>query len=125
MKLIQSPHTPAPAGHYSHAVESSGLIFVSGVLPGQPAEGEVESFERQVRASFKHCADILKATNNTLNDVVQCTAYIVGVANWPAFNAIYAEIFGAHKPARAVVPVPELHYGFMVEIQLVVEKHSL
>jgi enamine deaminase RidA (YjgF/YER057c/UK114 family) len=49
----------------------------------------------------------------------------VGVANWPAFNAIYAEIFGAHKPARAVVPVPELHYGFMVEIQLVVEKHSL
>lgn len=122
MKLIHSPHTSAPAGHYSHAVESEGLIFVSGVLPGKPAEGEVDSFERQVRASFKHCANILKATNNTLNDVVQCTAYIVGVSNWPEFNAIYADIFGEHKPARAVVPVPELHYGFMVEIQLVVEK---
>lgn len=122
MKLIQSPHTSAPAGHYSHAVESNGLIFVSGVLPGKPAEGEADSFERQVRASFKHCANILKATNNTLNDVVQCTAYIVGVSNWPEFNAIYADIFGEHKPARAVVPVPELHYGFMVEIQLVVEK---
>jgi 2-iminobutanoate/2-iminopropanoate deaminase len=124
MKLIQSPHTLAPAGHYSHAVESNGLIFVSGVLPGKPAEGEADSFERQVRASFKHCANILKATNNTLNDVVQCTAYIVGVSNWPEFNAIYADIFGEHKPARAVVPVPELHYGFMVEIQLVVEKKS-
>ena len=116
MKLIQSPHIPAPAGHYSHAVESGGLIFVSGVLPGQPAEGETDSFERQVRASFRHCANILKATNNTLNDVVQCTAYIVGVSNWPEFNAIYADIFGDHKPARAVVPVPELHYEFKVEI---------
>ena len=122
MKLIHSPHTSAPAGHSSQAAESAGLIFVSGVLPGKPAEGEVDSFERQVRASFKHCANILKATNNTLNDVVQCTAYIVGVSNWPEFNAIYADIFGEHKPARAVVPVPELHYGFMVEIQLVVEK---
>lgn len=124
MKLIQSPHTPAPAGHYSHAVDAGGLIFVSGVLPGKPAEGEVDSFERQVRASFKHCANILKATNNTLSDVVQCTAYIVGVANWLEFNAIYADIFGEHKPARAVVPVPELHYGFLVEIQLVVEKKA-
>jgi reactive intermediate/imine deaminase len=124
MKLIQSPYSPAPAGHYSHAVEAEGLIFVSGVLPGKPAEGEVDSFERQVRASFKHCANILKATNNSLSDVVQCTAYIVGVANWPEFNAIYADIFGEHKPARAVVPVPELHYGFMVEIQLVVEKKA-
>lgn len=124
MKLILSPHTPAPAGHYSHAVESGGLIFVSGVLPGKRAEGEIDSFERQVRASFKHCSNILKATNNTLSDVVQCTAYIVGVSNWPEFNAIYADIFGDHKPARAVVPVPELHYGFMVEIQLIVEKKS-
>ena len=124
MNLIQSTHTPAPAGHYSHAVEAGGLIFVSGVLPGKAAEGEVDNFERQVRASFMHCANILKATNNTLEDVVQCTAYIVGVQNWPAFNAIYADIFGSHKPARAVVPVPELHYGFMVEIQLVVEKKA-
>jgi reactive intermediate/imine deaminase len=124
MKLIQSPHAAVPVGHYSHAVEAGGLIFVSGVLPGKAAEGDVDNFERQVRASFMHCANILKATNNTLEDVVQCTAYIVGVQNWPAFNAIYADIFGSHKPARTVVPVPELHYGFMVEIQLVVEKKA-
>lgn len=124
MKLIHSPFTATPAGHYSHAVEAGGLIFVSGVLPGKPAEGEVDSFERQVRASFMHCSNILKASDCTLNDVVQCTAYIVGVSNWPEFNMIYADIFGEHKPARAVVPVPELHYGFMVEIQLVVENKN-
>jgi enamine deaminase RidA (YjgF/YER057c/UK114 family) len=124
MKLIQSPYTAPPAGHYSHAVESNGLIFVSGVLPGLAGPGEVDNFERQVRACFMHCANILKASNCTLSDVVQCTAYIVGVANWPQFNTIYADIFGAHKPARAVVPVPELHYGFSVEVQLVVEKKA-
>jgi enamine deaminase RidA (YjgF/YER057c/UK114 family) len=50
--------------------------------------------------------------------VVQCTAYIVGVANWPEFNRLYAERFGDHRPARAVVPVPELHHGFLVELQM-------
>jgi 2-iminobutanoate/2-iminopropanoate deaminase len=104
MKLIHSPYTSTPAGHYSHAVETGGMIFVSGVLPGKPAEGEVDSFERQVRASFKHCANILKASDCTLNDVVQCTAYIVGVSNWSEFNTIYADIFGGQKTARARAP---------------------
>ena len=124
MKFIQSPKVPAPAGHYSQAVEAAGLVFVSGVLPGKPPEGETDSFERQVRASFAQCSNILNAAGCTLSDVVQCTAYLVGVERWPEFNAIYAEIMGDHKPARAVVPVPELHYGFLIEIQLVAEKKN-
>ena len=44
--------------------------------------------------------------------------YIVGVDHWPAFNDIYARFMGPHKPARAVVPVPELHHGFLVEVQM-------
>ncbi len=122
MKFIQSSKGPAPAGHYSQAVEAAGLVFVSGVLPGKPPEGEKDSFERQVRASFAQCSNILNAAGCELSDVVQCTAYLVGVERWPEFNAIYAEIMGQHKPARAVVPVPELHYGFLIEIQLVAEK---
>ena len=124
MKFIQSPKVPAPAGHYSQAVEAAGLVFVSGVLPGKPPDGEKDSFERQVRASFAQCTNILNAAGCALNDVVQCTAYLVGVGRWPEFNAIYAEIMGDHKPARAVVPVPELHYGFLIEVQLIAEKKS-
>jgi 2-iminobutanoate/2-iminopropanoate deaminase len=124
MKFIQSPKVPAPAGHYSQAVEAAGLVFVSGVLPGKPPEAEKDSFERQVRASFAQCSNILNAAGCELSDVVQCTAYLVGVERWPEFNAIYAEIMGDHKPARAVVPVPELHYGFLIEIQLVAEKKN-
>jgi reactive intermediate/imine deaminase len=124
MKFIQSPKVPAPAGHYSQAVEAAGLVFVSGVLPGKLPEGETDSFERQVRASFAQCTNILNAAGCTLNDVVQCTAYLVGVERWPEFNAIYADIMGSHKPARSVVPVPELHYGILIEIRLVAEKKN-
>jgi reactive intermediate/imine deaminase len=124
MKFIQSPKVPAPAGHYSQAVEAAGLVFVSGVLPGKPPEGVKDSFERQVRASCAQCTNILNAAGCELSDVVQCTAYLVGVDRWPEFNAIYAEIMGDHKPARAVVPVPELHYGFLIEVQLIAEKKS-
>lgn len=68
---------------------------------------------------MQKCAHILEAVGLTLADVVQCTAYIVGIDNWPRFNGVYAGIMGEHRPARAVVPVPELHYGYKVEIQLI------
>ena len=47
------------------------------------------------------------------------TAYIVGVENWPRFNGVYAAKLGEARPARTVVPVPELHYGYLVEIDAV------
>ena len=122
MELITAPDVAAPKGHYSHAVAAGDLIFVSGILPDPVSDGEPESFERQVRAVFARCKQILAATDASLAHVVQCTAYISDVALWPEFNEIYASIFGAHKPARAVVPVPALHYGFQVEIQVVAQR---
>jgi 2-iminobutanoate/2-iminopropanoate deaminase len=47
------------------------------------------------------------------------TAFIVGVANWPAFNSTYAEMMGPARPARSVVPAPELHHGYLIEIEAV------
>ena len=120
MKLIQAPGLPAPAGHYSQAVEANGLVFLSGVLPQQgTVDPSVHSFDAQCESVFDQCEQILQAAGCGFGDVVQCTVYIVGVAHWPVFNAIYARRFGVHKPARAVVPVPELHYGFSVEVQMV------
>jgi 2-iminobutanoate/2-iminopropanoate deaminase len=49
--------------------------------------------------------------------MLKVTVYIVGVELWPAFNTIYAELMGEARPARAVVPVPELHHGYLVEIE--------
>jgi 2-iminobutanoate/2-iminopropanoate deaminase len=123
MELIQSPELPAPAGHYSQAVEANGLVFLSGILPS-PATIDplVHSFEQQCESVFDQCEKILRAAGCGLHDVVQCTVYMVGVDHWPAFNALYARIFGAHKPARAVVPVPALHFGFLLEVQIVAQR---
>lgn len=121
MQLIHSQKVPEPKGHYSHAVVSNGLMYVSGILPEPAHAGQENSFERQVRSVFTRGQLILEAGNSSLQQVVQCTAYIADVAHWAQFNEIYAEIFGQHKPARAVVPVAHLHYGFLVEVQLVAE----
>jgi reactive intermediate/imine deaminase len=125
MELIQSPELPAPAGHYSQAVAAGGLVFVSGVLPALAAIDPASAFEQQCASVFDQCEKVLRAAGCGFADVVQCTAYIAGVDHWPAFNAAYARVFGAHKPARAVVPVPALHHGFLVELQLVAELPKL
>jgi reactive intermediate/imine deaminase len=123
MEFIQSPELPSPAGHYSQAVAAGGLVFLSGILPMAAEVDPARSgFEAQCASVFEQCEKVLRAAGCGFADVVQCTAYVVGVEHWPAFNAAYARVFGHHKPARAVVPVPALHYGFLVEVQLVAQR---
>ncbi len=120
MKTIFTPDAPTPGGHYSQAVEANGFLYVSGMLPTLTTpHGDMDSFEDQVRSVLQHCERVLDAAGYSLNDVVQCTVYIVGLDRWSTLNKIYAEWFGSHKPARAVVPVPELHHGALVELQMV------
>ena len=121
MKFIATAAAPTPAGHYSQAVESAGLVFVSGMLPTGNNQPPL-SFEEQVHSALDHCSAVLAAAGCSFSNVVQSTVYLVGVEHWPTFNRLYAERFGEHRPARAVVPVPALHHGFLVEIQLVAEQ---
>ncbi len=119
MRAIFTEEAPAPAGHYSQAVEADGFVFISGTLPStKPAEDPPPEFEDQARVVLTHCERILAAAGCRLEDVVQCTAYVVGIGNWPTFNRIYSERFGSHRPARAIVSVPELHHGYLIEVQM-------
>jgi enamine deaminase RidA (YjgF/YER057c/UK114 family) len=52
--------------------------------------------------------------------MVSCRVYITDIDNWPTFNKMYSSMMGAHRPARAVVPVPCLHYGFLLEMEAIV-----
>lgn len=119
MELINMPGAPLPAGHYSQAVAAGGFVFVSGMLPStDPEDARRHDFEAQSRLVLARCEAVLAAAGCTLSQVVQSTAYVVGMDHWAAFNRVYQERFGAHRPARAVVPVPELHYGFLVEVTM-------
>lgn len=113
---ITAPDVPLPKGHYSHAMEAEGLVHISGQLPVGPEDMD---FEAQVRSAMESLLAIVTASGGGAANLVKVTAYIVGIANWGEFNRVYAEIMGEAKPARAIVPVPELHYGYLVEIDAV------
>ena len=121
MKKIKLPNTPEPLGHYSSAVVHNGLIFVSGQLPRDAVSGEVETgaIEVQTELALRNVEAILLAANSDLSHVLQFTIYVSEMELWDRVNAVYARILGGHKPARAIVPVKDLHFGTKIEIQAI------
>lgn len=118
------PPLAIPAGHYSKAVCSGDLIFTAGHLPERASEGAHErmSFEEQVNSAFRGLFATLASVGAGPGDVVKVTAYVVGVERWGEFNRLYAAAFGEHRPARTVLPVPELHYGCLLEIEAIARR---
>jgi reactive intermediate/imine deaminase len=121
METITTPFAPAAGGHYSQAVVHEGLVFVAGQLPIVPATPEVRlaGFEAQAHQVITNVLEILEASGSAADRILKATVYIADVSHWPAFNAIYAERLGAHRPARTVVPVAHLHYGYLVEMDVI------
>ena len=124
MQFISIPNAPPPAGHYSPGVISGNLIYVSGQVPMDPVTGEkvTSAFDAQCRQALSNVRTILLAAGSDLHHVVKVNAYITDINDWAEFNKIYTEFFGEHRPARAVVPVGPLHYGFKVEIEAIAER---
>ena len=118
---IQAYGTPPAHAHYVPATGYGGLVFASGQLP-RLADGTHtadRSFEEQVRLTLDNLDRVLTAAGTDRRRVLHVRAYIVGVDHWDAFNRIFAEFFRDWKPARTVVPVPNLHFGYLVEIEAV------
>jgi enamine deaminase RidA (YjgF/YER057c/UK114 family) len=109
---------PSPKGHYAHATGWENLVFISGQLPDLDIGSEA-SFESQVRSAVSRLLLILQAAGSTPFDLLKVSAYLVGIERWPEFNAIYAELLGPVTPARVVVPVPALHYGWLIEVDAI------
>jgi reactive intermediate/imine deaminase len=118
---ILTERAPKPAGHYTQAIVAGAHVFVSGQLPirpdGRPLDDD--GFEAQARQAIQNMLEIVRAAGSSPQQLVKVTVYIVGIANWPRFNAVYASVLPDACPARSVVPVPELHYGYLVEIDAI------
>lgn len=121
IKKIQPANQTEPKGHYSPAVQYNGLIYVSGQLPVNYATGEVETgaIEAQTELALRNVESVLKAANSDLNHVLQFTIYISEMELWEKVNEVYKKILGEHKPARAIVPVKDLHFGTKIEVQVI------
>ena len=118
---ILTDRAPKAAGHYAQAVASGAYVFVSGQLPIRADRTPLDddSFEAQARQAIQNMLEVVRAAGSAPQHLVKVTAYIVGIANWPRFNAVYASMLPDACPARSVVPVPELHYGYLVEIDAI------
>jgi len=122
MKAIFTEKAPSPAGHYSQAMVTGQLVFVSGQLPIHPESGEIKaSIEEQTQQVMNNLENILTASGSSLEDVLKTTVYISDISLWGKVNAMYAERFGSHKPARAVVPTRDLHFGCLIEVEVAAE----
>lgn len=121
IRKFQSQNAPAPGGHYSQAVIHNGIIYVSGQLPINPFTGEkvTGSIEDQTSQILDNLKVILKDAGSDMSKVIKTTVYVSDISLWATVNEVYAKHFGSHKPARAVVPTRNLHYGFLVEIEAI------
>ena len=121
MDLIRAPKAPPAGGHFSHAVVHGGLVFVAGQLPIDPANPKAPpgTIEQQTERALANVAAILEAAGSGLDRVLQMTIYVSDIELWSAVNQVYARVMGSHRPARAIVPVKELHYGYQIEIQAI------
>lgn len=122
MHKTHTDSAPAAGGHYSQAVVHAGLVFVSGQLPIEPGTGRRlgdEPIEVQVRQTLHNLGAILRASGSDTDSVLKVTVYVADISLWDRVNQVYAEFFGAHRPARAVVPTGPLHFGLLVEIDAI------
>lgn len=121
LEIIHTADAAAPGGHYSQAISHGGVVYVSGQLPVR-ANGEHSAdqpFEVQASIALDNLMAILRAAGLSPSDLLKVTVYVVGIEHWPAFDRLYARYLGEHRPARAVVPVPVLHHGYLIEIDAV------
>ena len=121
MKKILTPNAPQPGGHYSQAIVQANTVYLSGQLAIDPHTGQKKlgSIEEQTEQVLKNIAAILEAVGSDRHHVLKTTVYVSDIGLWDRVNAVYAEFFGEHRPARTVVPTKELHHGFLVEIEAI------
>jgi 2-iminobutanoate/2-iminopropanoate deaminase len=118
MEQVLSQAAPAPVGPYSQAVVHDGVAYLSGQIPLDPSTGELvgSDIEEQTRQVLANLAAVLEATGSGWPLVLRVSVYLVDIADFPAFNAVYAEILGDARPARSTIEVAALPLGARVEL---------
>lgn len=123
-KVISTPNAPAAIGPYSQAIETDGYLFTSGQIPINPATGEVEgaTIEEQAEQVMKNIGALLEAAGLTFANVVKTTCFLADLADFAAFNAVYAKYFPENAPARSCFAVAGLPKGAKLEVETICVK---
>jgi 2-iminobutanoate/2-iminopropanoate deaminase len=122
LERFQVAGAPTPQGPYSSVVRAGDLLFISGQGPVDAATGEMQSeatVQEQTRLVLRHVQTLLRGCGADLKDVVKCSVFLQDVKDFSAMNEVYAEVFGANKPARTTVGAAMVAPGMKVEIDCI------
>ncbi|MFV8222798.1 RidA family protein [Faecalibacterium hattorii] len=121
MKVIATEKAPGAIGPYSQGFVTNGFVYTSGQIPVNPADGTIPAgIAAQAQQSCKNVGAILEAGGSSFEKVVKTTCFLADIADFAAFNEVYAKFF-ASKPARSCVAVKDLPKGVLCEIEAIAE----
>ncbi|MCE3039360.1 RidA family protein [Helicobacter anatolicus] len=120
MKIIATQQAPQAIGPYSQAIVSDNMLYTSGQIPldaeGNFVDGDIKVQTKQV---LKNLDAVFRAANTHSANVIKTTVFLANMEDFAAFNEIYAEFFGSHKPARSTIAVKTLPKNALVEIECI------
>ena len=122
MEKIYTKNAPEALGPYSQAVVSGNLVFTSGQIAIDPADGQIRAttIEEQTEQVCKNLMAVLNAAGSSTEKAIKTTCFLAEMADFAAFNAIYGTYFTG-KPARSCVAVKTLPKNVLVEVEVIAE----
>ncbi len=122
-KVISTDKAPSAIGPYSQAIEVNGMVFTSGVIPVNPATGEIPAgIEAQAAQAFANLTNLVEASGASMEKVIKTTVFIKEMNDFGKINEIYAKYFKEPYPARSCVEVARLPKDVLLEIEAIVAK---
>lgn len=122
--VVKTDKAPQAIGPYSQAIEVNGMVYTSGVVPIDPATGNVVEGDIKMQATrvFDSMKALLEAAGSSCEDVVKTTVFIKDMNDFAALNEIYAEYFTGDFPARSCVEVARLPKDVLIEMEAIALK---
>lgn len=122
LRKISTDKAPAAIGPYSQGIIVNGLLFASGQIPINPATGEIEgtNIAEQAEQACRNVGALLAEAGTDYTRVVKTTCFLADMADFAAFNEVYARYF-TEKPARSCVAVKTLPKNVLCEVEVIAE----
>ena len=122
MKKISTTNAPAAIGPYSQAIAVGNMLYTSGQIPIDPKTGNIDAvgITEQTEQVMKNLGAVLEAAGTDFTKVVKTTCFLADIADFAAFNSVYAKYF-TECPARSCVAVKDLPKGSLVEVEAIAE----
>ena len=122
-KIIQTNNAPAPIGPYSQAVIVNNILYVSGQIAINPADGtmDIANITNETKRVMENIGAILKEAGCDYNDIIKTTIFLTDMNNFQSVNEVYGSYFKDNYPARETVEVTGLPKKVNVEISVIAE----